>query len=71
MKKRHISTAFLCLFVLSICSFVFLNKENPDFALFTFPTELPTFNVAPSHLPDVEAVKNTILLIKEIILFDL
>lgn len=71
MKKRHISAAFLCLFVLSMCSFVFLNKENPDFALFSLNTEIPSFNVAPSHLPDVEAVKNTILLFKEIILFDL
>lgn len=70
MKKRLRSYIFIFIACISISSYVYLNSENPDFAILNIKQELPAFNVSHSNLPDVEAVKNTLIFIKEIILFD-
>lgn len=71
MKKRYKTLILLTILAISLASFVYLNAGNSDFALFNFGDDLKSFNVAPSELPDVEAVKNTLIFMKELILFDL
>ena len=71
MKKRNQIIILFIFLAISLTSFVYLNAGNPEFSLFSINTEIPRFNVSESHLPDVEAVKNTLSFIKELLLFDL
>ena len=71
MKKQFKYIFIFSLVILSITSFVFLNANNSEFALFEFDIEWSGFQVSSSTLPDVEAVKNTLILIKEILLFNI
>ncbi len=65
MKKLAFKFLVYSFVVLSVTSFVFLNIDNPDFTLFNVSTDINKFDVPSSTLPDVEAVKNTILIFKE------
>lgn len=65
MKKTSTKIMFASLILLSMVSFIYLNTSNPDFPLFSIGSEIKSFDVPSSTLPDVEAVKNTLIFIKE------
>jgi len=67
MKKPIFNFVIASVILLSAVSFVYINMGNPEFPLFSMTTEIPKFDVPSSTLPDVEAVKNTILFIREML----
>lgn len=67
MKKPIFNLVVVLFMALSAVSFVYLNMGNTEFPLFSVATEIKSFDVPSSTLPDVEAVKNTILFIREML----
>lgn len=65
MKKTILRYCIYSFILLSIISFVSLNIGNTEFPLFSFNTSFENFDVESSTLPDVEAVKNTLILFRE------
>ncbi len=65
MKKRILKLSIYSFIALSAISFIYLNISNPEFPLLDINHSVKSFDVPASTLPDVEAVKNTLLLFKE------
>lgn len=72
MKKQFRFCLVAVVVFCSVLSFVYLNYQSTtEFVWFDFSKDFPSFNVSSSTLPNVEAVKSTLIFIKELVLFDL